>query len=139
MSLIEHTLKGDLFESVVVGFLAVEGIDVKRRIFKPPADFTPLLSGMIKIRQMLVMQRAVVAVEEEDVAHSSDVLDQMHERLLTGHSRSPMGWAIWLRAYGKKMKNAMIVAGHIRWSDGIALYQLFYFVKVGAAKQTGEL
>jgi hypothetical protein len=35
VSLIDHTLKGDLFESVVVALLAVAGIDVKKRIFKP--------------------------------------------------------------------------------------------------------
>jgi len=49
VSLVDHTLRGDLFESVVVGFLAVSGIDVKKRIFKSPVDFTPLLSGLIKI------------------------------------------------------------------------------------------
>lgn len=91
VSLIDHTLKGNLFESVVVGFLAVEGIDVKRRIFKPPANFTPLLSGLIKIGQMLVMQRAVVGVEDGEITHSSDMLDDMHGRLLTGESPSPIG------------------------------------------------
>lgn len=117
VSLIDHTLKGDLFESVVVGLLAVEGIDVEKRTFKPPADFTPLLSGLIKIGQMLIMQRAVVAVENGEVTYVSDMLDDMHRRLLTGESPSPIGWAIWLRAYGKKMKNATTVAGHIRWSE----------------------
>jgi len=102
VSLIDHTLKGDLFESVVVGFLAVSGIDVKKQIFKSPADFTPLLSGLIKIGQMLVMQRSVVALDDGEIASPSEMLHQMHSRLLTGHSPSPLGWAIWLRAYGKK-------------------------------------
>ena len=91
ISLIDYTLKGDLFESVVVRFLIVEGIDVKKRSFKPPADFTLLLSGLIKIGQMLVMQRAVVGVEGGEIAHPSDMLDNMHRRLLTGESPSPLG------------------------------------------------
>lgn len=91
VSLINHTLKGDLYESVVVAFLAVAGIDVKKRIFKLPANFTLLLLGLIKIGQMLVMQRAVVAVKEGDIAHPSDMLSKMHERLLTSLSPSPIG------------------------------------------------
>jgi hypothetical protein len=117
VSLIDHTLKGDLFESVVVGFLAVSGIDAKKQIFRSPADFTPLLSGLIKIGQMLVMQRSVVAMDDGEITSPSEILHHMHSRLLTGLSPSPLGWAIWLRAYGKKMKNAMTVAGHIRWSE----------------------
>jgi hypothetical protein len=153
VSLIDHPLKGDLFESVVVGFLAVAGIDAEKRIFKLPADFTPLLSGLIKIGQMLVMQRAVIAVEEGDITCPSDMLGQMHERLLTGHSPAPIGWAIWLRAYGKKMRNAMTIAGHIQWSeDGSEVWykeethlqmdQLKAFVHIQAGriwKQLGEL
>lgn len=117
VSLIDHTLKGDLFESVVVGFLAVSGIDAKKQIFKSPGDFTPLLSGLIKIGQMLVMQRSVVAVDDGEISSPSEILHEMHSRLLTGLSPAPLGRAIWLRAYGKKMKNAMTVAGHIRWSE----------------------
>lgn len=114
VSLIDHTLKGDLFESVLVSFLAVSGIDAKKQMFKSPADFTPLLSGLIKIGQM---QRTVVAMDDEEITAPSDMLHQMHSRLLTDHSPSPLGWAIWLRAYGKKLKNVTTVAGHIRWSE----------------------
>jgi hypothetical protein len=67
---------------------------------------------------MLVIQRSVVAMDDGEIASPYEVLHYMHFRLLTGHSPSPLGWAIWLRAYGKKIKNAMTVAGHIRWSDG---------------------
>jgi len=56
-------------------------------------------------------------LDDGEIASPSEMLHQMHSRLLTGHSPSPLGWAIWLRAYGKKMRNAMTVAGHIRWSE----------------------
>lgn len=114
VSLLDHDLKRDLFESVVVGFLAVARIDFPKRVFKQPSDYTPLLSGLIKIGQMLVMQRAVVAVEDGDIGHSSDMLDKMHERLITGESRLPLECAIWLRAYGKKIKNTTTSSGHIQ-------------------------
>lgn len=56
LSLIDRVLKSDLLETVVVGSLAVTGIDAKKQIVWLPADFTPLLSGPITIGQMLVMQ-----------------------------------------------------------------------------------
>jgi hypothetical protein len=34
ISLLDHELKGDLFESVVVGFFAVSAIDVRKGILK---------------------------------------------------------------------------------------------------------
>ena len=64
-----------------------------------------------------MMQRSVVALDDGEIASPSEMLHQMHSRLPTGHSPSPLGWAIWLRAYGKKMNNAMTVAGHVRWSE----------------------
>jgi hypothetical protein len=53
--LLDHDLKGDLFESVVIGFLAVLGIDVEKGILKELYHFTPALSGFIKVAQMLVI------------------------------------------------------------------------------------
>lgn len=55
ISLLDHDLKGDLFESVVIGFLAVLGIDVEKGILKELYHFTPALSGFIKVAQMLVI------------------------------------------------------------------------------------
>lgn len=48
ISIVDHVLKGDLFESVVVGFLAVTGIDAGKGVFKQPSDYSLLLSGLIK-------------------------------------------------------------------------------------------
>jgi hypothetical protein len=48
-------LKGDLFESAVVGSLAVIAIDPVKGILKEAYYFTPTLSGFIKIAQMLVI------------------------------------------------------------------------------------
>lgn len=92
--LIDYTLKGEFFKSVIVGFLAVEGIDVKKRIFKPPNNFISLLSGLIKIGQMLIMQKAVVAVKNGEIMYMSNMLDNMHRRLLTGESPLLISWAI---------------------------------------------
>lgn len=60
---------GDIFDSAIVGFLAVMGIDKAREGFQEPITYTPHLSGLIKISQMLVLQRAVMAVEEGETKY----------------------------------------------------------------------
>jgi DNA integrity scanning protein DisA with diadenylate cyclase activity len=64
VSLLDHDLKGDLFESAVVGFLAAIAVDPIKGILKKAYHFTPTLSGFIKIAQMLVIQKAVVGARE---------------------------------------------------------------------------
>ena len=49
VSLLDHDLKGDLFESAVVSFLAAVTIDPIKGILKEAYHFTPTLSSFIKI------------------------------------------------------------------------------------------
>jgi hypothetical protein len=64
VSLLDHDLKGDLFESAVIGFLVAITIDSIKEILKEAYHFTPTLSSFIKIAQMLVIQKAVVGVRD---------------------------------------------------------------------------
>ena len=89
ISLLDYTLKGDLFESVLVGFLAVLSIDVTKQTLQGPCDYTSKLSGLIKIGQMLVVQRSVLAADEGEVEHPADLLDEIRERFIIYRSRSP--------------------------------------------------
>jgi len=47
--LLDYDLKGDLFESVTIGFLAVLGIDEKASTLLKAYKYTPTLSKFIKI------------------------------------------------------------------------------------------
>lgn len=117
ISLLDHTLKGDLFESAVVGFLAVLGVDNEKSVFMEAVAFTPALSRFIKISQMLVAQRAVVAVDEGEVDDPCELLDDMRDRFLIHGSRSPFSWACQLRVYGRKVRDSTTCLGYISWSD----------------------
>ncbi|KAF4547048.1 Hypothetical protein D9617_64g101310 [Elsinoe fawcettii] len=117
ISLLDHTLKGDIYESVVVGFLAILGIDVKARTFMSAYAYTPTLSKFIKIGQMLVAQRAVLPVEEGETDDPADLLDDMRDRFLVYGSRSPFSWASKLRMYGRKVRSNTTCLGYISWSD----------------------
>jgi hypothetical protein len=90
ISLLDHSLKGNIYDSVVVGFFAVIGINKERKGFRELENFTYYLSAFIKIAQLLVMQRAVVAVELGKVEFPGELLDEMQDRFIVLSSRLPM-------------------------------------------------
>jgi hypothetical protein len=89
IALLNHALKGDHFESVVLSFLAVLGINESPNcVFRGPVSYSPDLSKFIKMAQMLVVQRSVLAAEEGQVDHPSDMLDEMRERFIVRGSQT---------------------------------------------------
>lgn len=117
ISLLDHRLMGDIYDSVVIGFLAVLGIDTAREGFQEATTYTPHLSGLIKISQMLVLQRAVTAAEEGETEYPAQMIETMQDRFMAYGSRSPINWAQKLRVYGKKIRDSTTSLGYIVWSD----------------------
>lgn len=117
ISLLDHTLNGDIYESVIVGFFAVAAIDVTKNILREAHVYGSLLSGFVKIAQMLVIQRAVVGVEKGEATYPAEFIDEMRERFLVYSSRSPFSWACRLRAYAKKVRDSTTSLGYIIWND----------------------
>jgi hypothetical protein len=113
VSLLDHDLKGDLFESAALGFLAAIAIDSVKEILKEAYHFTPTLSGFIKIAQMLVIQKAVVGARDVESIQPIDLLDEMRPRFLINGVRSPFSWASQLRVYGKKVRDSTTCLGYI--------------------------
>ena len=114
IALLDHTIQGDHFESVVLSFLAVLGIDESAGgVFRGPLSYSPDLSKFIKIAQMLVVQRSVVAAEEGEVEHPSDMLDELRERFIVRGSRTAFDWACRLRAYAQKVVSNTTSLGYI--------------------------
>jgi hypothetical protein len=112
IALLDHSLHGNIYDSVVVGFLAVLGINPKGS-YHEATTYTPSLSAFVKLSQLLVVQRAVLAVDEDEVDHASEILDVMQDRFMVYGTRSPMNWALKLRAYGKKIQDTTTALGHI--------------------------
>ncbi|KAH1429790.1 hypothetical protein KXX32_004328 [Aspergillus fumigatus] len=117
IALLNHPLKGDLFESTLIGFLAILGVDAARQTFHEPYGYTGHLSGLVKMGQMLVVEQAVQMVDEGLVTHPSNALDSMRERFLMYGVRAPFAWITRLRTYGKKVQNTTTSLGYIYWSD----------------------
>lgn len=117
ISLLDHRLTGDIYESVVVGFMAALAIRPEKEILADPCNFSPNLSGLIKIGQMLVIEEALASVEDRLAEEPSDLIDEMTERFLLYGSRSPFEWMLRLRAYAKKVRDSITSDGFILWSD----------------------
>jgi hypothetical protein len=118
ISLLEHTLRGDHFESVILSFLAVLGIDEKPGgVFRSTLNYSSDLSKFIKMAQMLVVQRAVTGAENGEVEHPSDLLDEMRQRFMVRGTRTAFDWAYRLRSYAKKVVSNTTSLGYIMWSE----------------------
>ncbi|GAB1213286.1 hypothetical protein ATERTT37_002435 [Aspergillus terreus] len=113
IALLDHPLKGELYESALVGFLAVLGINPQRRTFRDPYSYTHYLSGLVKIAQMLVAEQAVALAERGSVAYPTDALEDMRPRFLLFRVQAPFGWIARLRTYGKKIQNSTTSLGYI--------------------------
>ncbi|KFZ13107.1 hypothetical protein V501_03876 [Pseudogymnoascus sp. VKM F-4519 (FW-2642)] len=108
---------GDIFDSMVVGFLAVLGINTARDGFQEATTYTPHLSALIKIMQMLILQRAVAAVEDGETEYPAQMIDDMQDRFMAYGSRSPINWAQKLRVYRKKIRDSTTSLGYMVWSE----------------------
>jgi hypothetical protein len=89
IALLDHQLHGNIYDSVVVGFFAVLGIN-SQGTYHEATTYTPSLSAFVKLAQLLVVQRAVLAVEADEVDHAADILDTMQDRFMVYGTRSPI-------------------------------------------------
>lgn len=103
IALFDHRLMGDIFDSVIISLFAILGIDTAREGFQEATAYTPHLSALIKIAQMLVLQRAVVAAEDGETEYPAQLIKAMQDRFIVYNSRSPINWVQKLRVYGKKI------------------------------------
>jgi hypothetical protein len=149
ITLLDHCLMGKIYDSIVLGFIAVLGINEGRDGFHDACNFTSKLSAFIKMAQLLVLQRAVVAAECGETQFPSEALDEMQDRFMVLESRSPMNWALKLRAYGKKIRESTTCLGSLIWSvDGeklsyvdleLTMSQLRYFVRFQLDRAQNQL
>jgi hypothetical protein len=130
---------GKICDSAVLGFITVLGINEKGNGFHDACNFTSKLSAFVKMAQLLVLQRAVVAVECRETEFPSEALDDMQDRFMVLESRSPMSLLLKLRSYRKKIRESTTCLGSLIWSDDgeklsymnleLSMSQLRYFIR----------
>lgn len=85
IALLDHPLYRDVYDSVIVGFFAVLGIKAPKaegnqcaRLYKA-VHYTTKLSAFVKLAQLLVVQRAVVATERAEVDQPANIIEVMQD------------------------------------------------------------
>lgn len=97
--------------------MAALGVDARNQTYRDPAGYTGHLSGLVKISQMLVAQRAVQLAEDHHVKHPGDAPNVMRERFLMYGVQAPFGWMVRLRTFGKRIQNTSTSLGYLIWGD----------------------
>jgi hypothetical protein len=117
IALLDYRLLGPIYDSVIVGLLAVQGIDVKKNGFCEAACYTTHLSALVKKAQPLVLRQAIAAKDAGECEHPAEALEEMQERFVVYNTRLPMNWIQKLRTYGKKISDTTTGLGHIIWTE----------------------
>jgi superfamily II DNA helicase RecQ len=127
VTLLAQRLTHDEYESAIVSFLAVMGLEnilgTSRYQFKNSAQYTPILSGFIKMAQMLTLQYCFQQEEDEKTESCYELLEQLHSQFLTVSTATPMDWALRLRLYGRGISKRMTMAGCINWIGDTVVYE----------------
>jgi hypothetical protein len=117
IALLDHKLHGKLDDSIVVGFLAALGINREFNGFDDALLYTPKLSALVKIAQLLIVRYAVMKSREGQTQFPNELIAEMQDRFMVYGSESSMNWALNLRAYGAKLRDNTTCLGYINWSD----------------------
>jgi len=130
MTLLDHQLNHDEYESAVVSCLAIMGLEyipgsssTTQYKFKDSAQVTPILSGFIKIAQMLTVQYCLEEEESSKVESCRELLEELHTRFLTVGTATPMDWVLRLRLYGRGIIKRLTAEGCINWIGDTVIYQ----------------
>ena len=67
--------------------------------------------------QLFVVQQGITDIEDGLADYPSTSIKEMRNRFMTFDGRTPIGWILGLRAYGKKLADARTNDGDIVWSD----------------------
>jgi hypothetical protein len=64
-----------------------------------------------------VLQKSVILAEEGIVQDPPDPLDEMRKRFITLDNATPFTWALYLRSFGKRIRDCIKSLGYIRKSE----------------------
>jgi hypothetical protein len=129
IALLDHRLDHDEYESAIVSYLAIAalqhipGNDTTQYKFKDASEYTNVLSGFIKIAQMLTVQYCLEEEKSGEVESCRELLEQVHTRFLVVSTATPMDWALRLRLYGRAIGRKTTAAGCINWVGETVIYR----------------
>lgn len=148
ISLLDHALKDDVYESILISALAALSIE-EDGSFGDLEDFLPRVSAVIKFARLMVLQKARRLRErdiERDVrihgsteaaaaaaveGHVARVTRMVHQFMIRAprskREPRPMDWLIKLRTYGLHIQYTTPIAGQVYWVGDVLHYRSLRF------------
>ena len=119
-TLIFHHVRGDVFQSALLHFLAVLGIDDETGRLRQANDFSYMLAGVVYCMRVLAVEIILPSAERDQQGHEDDKkFRKMRDKYLADGSFSVMSKMLSLLAYGKNLALNHGNAGSVLWSkDG---------------------
>jgi hypothetical protein len=117
--LLDHRLDHDEYESSVISYFAVAGLEYVHSDgdgqykFRDSAQYTPILSSFVKIAQMLTVQYCFEQEKNDKVESCQELLEQLHMQFLTVSSATLIDWILQLRLYSQEIVRRMTAEGCI--------------------------
>lgn len=127
VSLLDHPLQGDVYDSVILSALAAMGVREDGG-WCQPEDYTGLFSATIKIARMLVvLQSRLEDDESERPGRIFTIVRQKVSRFMTrthpGNFPTPMDWMFDTRTYGRSIRYKTAAPSCISWDGNTVTYR----------------
>jgi hypothetical protein len=130
--LMQDTSRIPLYESPLMHYLAVRGIDTKSKAFRPSFFYTPVLAGALWISRLILLEIAVpinawtsLGLKSKAQIQSIPVrIHKIRSRHLCEGSFSPTSSILTQLAMGKKNNSTHESPSNIHWSQD---FQTIYF------------
>jgi hypothetical protein len=111
-------VRGDVFKSAVLHFLAVLGIDEEIGRLRQANDFSYMLAGVVYCVRVLAVEIILPSTERENQDEEDDKrFRQMRGEYLADGSYSVMSKMLSMLAYGKHLAMNHGNAGAVSWSE----------------------
>jgi hypothetical protein len=117
-SLIFQGVRGDVFKSAILQFLAVLGIDEEINQLRQANDFSYMLAGVVYCVRVLPVEIILPSTEREDLNEEDDKrFKQVRGEYLADGSYSVMSKMLSMLAYGKHLAMNHGNSGAVSWSE----------------------
>jgi superfamily II DNA helicase RecQ len=116
ISLLEHEVHGDEFNSALLSGLAVLGLDPDNG-WATAINYTPTLSAVVRIARILVVQHAWEQAEfEKKPKRCQDLVKQYVRAYMVVDKPVPMSRIYHMRTYGLKIRYSTTAKGQVDWT-----------------------
>ncbi|KAK7947162.1 uncharacterized protein PG986_011483 [Apiospora aurea] len=138
---LQQKLGGRIFESPLLHFAAVLGIDVERRAWRAAKNYTNQLAGLLWCGRVLLLEAAFEGQPDDAEAVDVDAVEhfkQEHRAWLADGSHTPVSTIVRWMAYGKGFRRQEGGTSAVRWETGPEKEILYYFgqrIRLGAFRQ----